>query len=185
MTAQAIAAAAPVETIRVVPAPPNGPPALPLATGPADASAIDPCCYVQDPLGVDLLAAKPGVGGPRGSSIAPLPEPKAWAGQVARALVEVMHGARPSVQVARWVTAEVYAAVSHRGDVAARRESARLISRTARPRRVIVSSVHVCRPRDGVAEAAVVLVDSGRVRALALRLVAKESYWLVEALQVG
>lgn len=168
--------------IRVVPAPPNRPAALPLSSGPEDRT--DEFCYVQDPLGVDLLAARCPTR-PTRPDCSPLPDPRVWAGQVARALVEVMHGARPSAQIVRWVSAEVYSAVAHRGDVAARRESARLIAGRARTRRVVVTRVQVCRPREGVAEVAVVLVDSGRVRALALRLRAKGGRWLVEALQVG
>ena len=51
--------------------------------------------------------------------------------------------------------------------------------------RTRVLRVHVCEPADDVAEAAVVLVDGGRVRALAVRLVGRDHRWVVEALQIG
>ena len=51
--------------------------------------------------------------------------------------------------------------------------------------RAVVRSVRLCEPADGVAEASAVVVDGGRVRALAFRLVGLDGRWRVEALQVG
>jgi hypothetical protein len=49
----------------------------------------------------------------------------------------------------------------------------------------VVRGVRVCEPADGVAEASAVVVDGGRVRALAFRLVGLDGRWRVEALQIG
>jgi hypothetical protein len=49
----------------------------------------------------------------------------------------------------------------------------------------VVRGVRVCEPADGVAEASAVVVDGGRVRAQAFRLVGLDGRWRVEALQIG
>ena len=51
--------------------------------------------------------------------------------------------------------------------------------------RLRVIRVRVCEPADGVAEAAVVVSDGPRVRAVAVRLVGQDGKWRVSALQVG
>ena len=56
---------------------------------------------------------------------------------------------------------------------------------TPATRRAVVRSVRVCEPADGVAEACAVVLDGGRVRALAMRLVGMDGRWRIEALQVG
>ena len=94
------------------------------------------------------------------------------------ALVEVMAGVRPAPQLLRWTTPEVYAVVARRASVSARRGM-------PATRRTVVRSLRVCEPADGVAEASAVVVDGGRVRALAMRLVGLDGRWCVEALQVG
>lgn len=106
-----------------------------------------------------------------------LPDPRQWGGHIAQALVEVMAGVRPAPQVLRWTTTEVYAVVARRAGVSARRQGP--------TRRTVVRSIRVCEPADGVAEVSAVVVDGGRVRALALRLVGLDGRWQVEALQVG
>lgn len=106
-----------------------------------------------------------------------LPEPQAWVEHIAKALVEVMSGARPAPQVIRWTTPEVYAAVARRHAVSRRRA---LISH-----RAVLRGVRICEPVDGVVEACAVVVDNGRVRAIAMRLIGVDRRWVVSALQVG
>jgi hypothetical protein len=89
-----------------------------------------------------------------------------------------MAGVRQPPQILRWTTPEVYAVVARRGAVSARRG-------TPATRRAVVRSVRVCEPADGVAEACAVVLDGGRVRALAMRLVGMDGRWRIEALQVG
>ena len=89
-----------------------------------------------------------------------------------------MAGVRPAPQLLRWTTPEVYAVVARRAAVSARRGM-------PPARRTVVRSLRICEPADGVAEASAVVVDGGRVRALAMRLVGLDGRWRVEALQVG
>jgi Family of unknown function (DUF6459) len=115
--------------------------------------------------------------GPQRTFSRDLPEPQAWVTSMAQALVEVMSGARPAPQVIRWTTPEVYSVVARRNAVSGRRTV------VARP--AIVRRVRICEPVDGVVEACAVVVDNGRVRALAMRLTGIDRRWVVSALQVG
>jgi Family of unknown function (DUF6459) len=115
--------------------------------------------------------------GPQRTFSSDLPEPKAWVRYMAQALIEVMSGARPAPQVIRWTTPQVYSAVARRNAASGRR--------TVIARRAIVRRVRICEPVDGVVEACAVVVDNGRVRALALRLIGVDRRWVVSALQVG
>jgi hypothetical protein len=107
-----------------------------------------------------------------------LPEPKAWVRCMAQALIEVMSAARPAAQLIRWTTPEVYAVVARRHAVSGRR-------RTLVVRRAIVRRVMICEPVDGVVEGCAVVVDNGRVRALAMRLTGLDGRWVISELQVG
>ena len=98
-------------------------------------------------------------------------------------MLEVMTGVRPAPQVLRWTSPEVYAVVARRSALVARRVAEGRAPRT-RPRLHVVR-VRVCEPADGVAEAAVVVRDGPRVRAVAVRLVGQDGKWRVSALQVG
>jgi hypothetical protein len=115
--------------------------------------------------------------GPQHTVSKDLPEPKVWVTSMAQALVEVMSGARPAPQVIRWTTPEVYSVVARRNAVSARRAVV--------ARRAIVRHVRICEPADGVVEACAIVVDNGRVRALAMRLTGVDRRWVVSALQVG
>ena len=115
--------------------------------------------------------------GPQRTLSKNLPEPQAWVTSMAQALVEVMSGARPAPQVIRWTTPEVYSAVARRNAASGRR--------TMLARRAIVRRVRICEPADGVIEACAVVVDNGRVRALAMRVTGVDRRWVVSALQVG
>jgi Family of unknown function (DUF6459) len=115
--------------------------------------------------------------GPQRTFSRDLPEPQAWVRHMAQALVEVMSGARPAPQVIRWTSPEVYSAVARRGAVSGRRAVV--------ARRALVRRVRICAPVDGVIEACAVVVDDGRVRALAMRLTGIDHRWVVSELQVG
>jgi hypothetical protein len=115
--------------------------------------------------------------GPRRALSSDLPEPRAWVTHMAQAIIEVMSGARPAPQVIRWTTPEVYSAIARRNAISGRR--------TMITRRAIVRQVRICEPADGVVEACAVVVDNGRVRALAMRLTGVDRRWVISALQVG
>ena len=124
----------------------------------------------QDPEGRDYF-------GPQRALSRDLPEPETWVRHIAQALVEVMSGARPAPQVIRWTTPEVYAVVARRSAASGRR--------SAVAKRALVRRVRICEPADGVVEACAVVVDNGRVRALAMRLTGVDRRWVVSELQVG
>ena len=167
-------------TLRVLPAPPHGPKGVPLPThAEAALRRPAPAPYVQDALAVDF-AREPLQQVPGPVRDRDLPDPTRWAAHIGQALVEVMHGIRPAPQIMRWATPEVYALVARRGALAARRGA-----RSGPAPRARVVRVRVCEPADDVAEASVVLSDSTRVRALALRLVGRDGRWLLEAFQIG
>lgn len=169
--------------LQVLPAPRHCPPGVPLPTheeGRAE-RARRHAPYVQDALAVDFACASDEqIFGPQVTRACDLPDPHAWVAHIAQALAEVMHGVRPPSQVMRWTSPEVYAVVARRGSRAARRLHG---GRSAHRTRVV--RVHVCEPAPDIVEAAVVLVDAGRVRAMAIRLAGRDRKWVVEALQVG
>lgn len=152
------------------------------------AAAQEPGPFVQGTLAIRFHADVNPVPGPQGAAqradfgpqrtlASDLPEPAAWVESMAQALVEVMSGARPAAQLIRWTTPEVYSVVARR-HAASRR-------RTVVARRAMVRRVRICEPVDGVVEACAVVVDNGRVRALAMRLTGVDRRWVVSALQVG
>ena len=176
--ARAEAVVAGLVPLRIVPAPRTRPPVIidvePWLPGESHGPR-----YVQDALAVDFGSmTDEELFGERPTRRDDLPDPRPWAGHIAQALVEVMAGSRPAPQVLRWTTPEVYTAVARRAGVSARRGA-------GPSRRTVVRGVRVCEPADGVAEASAVVVDGGRVRALAFRLVGLDGRWRVEALQVG
>ena len=169
--------------LQVLPAPRHCPTGVPLPThaqGQEERlAAATP--YVQDALAVDFAAASDDqIFGPQATRAHDLPDPREWAAHMAQGIVEVMHGVRPPSQVMRWTSPEVYAVVARRGSRAARRRSS-----VGSAHRTRVLRVHLCEPAPDIVEAAVVLIDGTRVRALALRLAGRDRRWIVEALQVG
>lgn len=175
--------------LRVLPSPRHAPTGIPLPThaqwrAEQEMATRGRSPYVQDSLAVDFAAADDEqLFGPQPTRARDLPDPQQWAAHIAQAVVEVMHGVRPPSQVIRWTTPEVYAVVARRGSRAARRAAG---TRGRGPRqRTKVTRVLVCEPAPDVAETSVVLVDGGRVRAMALRLIGRDGRWVVEALQIG
>jgi hypothetical protein len=115
------------------------------------------------------------------TSTADLPDPGTWAGQLARAVTEVLAGDRPLPQLMRWTDETVFADLSRRTAALAQAGAGRRGPRN----RVGVRSVHVCEPRDGVIEAAVHVRQGHRSRALALRLEGLDGRWRCTALQIA
>ena len=135
--------------------------------------------FVQGTLAVDFQhRGEDPVFGPQATGTLDLPDARPWVTRLAQAIVETTAGLRPPTQLLRWMTPELHAVVSRRAAVAARRGP-------AQGRRAVVRSVHLCEPSDGVVEAAVVVLDGNRVRAMALRMSGVDHRWLVTALQLG
>lgn len=134
--------------------------------------------YVQDALAVDFGQDDETWSEPRATATLDLPDPEVFTARISQAIVEVLAGTRPAPQVVRWTSAEVYAVLARRSLVAARRG-------VAARRPPVVRRVRVCQPADGVVEASAVVLQSDRVRAMALRLVGLDGRWVVTELQVG
>ncbi len=126
----------------------------------------------------------------------PLPDPTQLCGSLVLAVVEVLAGSRPLVQLTRWVSPPVLEALADRvpdtatappgtGAVADRPAGSRR-GRTAVPvRRATIRRTRLSRVGPTVAEAGVVLHDGTRVRAAAVRLEVHRGHWRATALQIG
>lgn len=110
-----------------------------------------------------------------------LPDPRPWSGRFVQALVEVLSGDRPASQLLRWTNHGVYNDVLDRVRALCPPGTAPRYDRG----RAMVRSVHVCEPRDGVAEVAVHVNHGGRSRAVAVRLEGLDGRWRCTALQLG
>jgi len=120
-----------------------------------------------------------GEGTPTGDA-SPAPPAGTWARQFVQAALEVSNGRRPPSQLVRWTSEEVFALLTRRHALAQRIERPGGVAPVT-----VVRSVRLCRPADGVVEACAVVVDRGRVRAVALRLEDLAGRWRVSALEIG
>lgn len=109
-----------------------------------------------------------------------LPPVEPWAGTLVRAAVEVLTGSRPTAQLARWLSAELYESLARRAGLAVRILGRPNPALCARVRRVRCTEV-----RPGVHEAAVVVHDGVRIRAAAVRVECHRGRWRATALEIG
>jgi hypothetical protein len=154
---------------------PSGVPAVP---SPPEVTGADRTLVARPALrsvepGVDPVFA------PQRTARTVLPNPRSWAALLGQAVVEVLAGHRPATQLVRWTTGRVHASLAtlsmdERGGRPARRQG-----------RAVVRSVRVSEPEDGIAEAAVVVRESRRCWAMALRLEGVDGRWLCTALVLG
>lgn len=163
----------PQPRLRVLPLPQTAPPIIS-----ADEVTATRSPYVQDSLAVDFHPDDARYFDRQRTRSHDLPDPVAFARQLAQAFVEVMAGSRPAPQLIRWTTPEVYAVLARRALVAARRD-------LPQSRRPMVRAVRVCETADGVVEACAVVVHQDRVRALAMRMAGLDHRWVVTDLAVG
>ena len=147
---------------------------------------------VQGTLALDLgsLPAPPDHGPPRTPELDPTrrsrserpedTEVRAWAARFAQAVTEAVSGLRPTTQLLRWTSHDVFRDLDRR---------AQLLRRAAgparRPVRPQVRSVHVFRPDERTAEVSVHIRHGHRSRALALRLERRDHRWVCTALEFG
>ncbi len=111
----------------------------------------------------------------------PLPPPHAWAARLAQALAEVLSGTRPAQQLVRWTSLDVYACL--RRHVTYRLQTTAM--GRARPTQVVLRSVRLSEPVEGIAEVSAVLQIGPRARALALRLEGINGRWRCTAFEMG
>lgn len=101
-----------------------------------------------------------------------LPSAHSWSIRLVHGLVEVINGVRPASQLTRWLTLEVMAQVKNKifaNDM----------------RRLVVRSVHVSEPSDGVAEVCAVFGTANRCYALAMRLEGIDGRWRATQINWG
>lgn len=137
-----------------------------------------------DPPGGDRPREDPAVGTAvvRAGDSAVVPDPEETARALALCVAEILSGAREVDSIARWITEDVQRHLQQRAAFAAR---ARSVSRRRRRRPSIrVGSVLVCRPREGVAEASVVVHTRSHARAVAIRLEERSGRWRATAIGV-
>jgi hypothetical protein len=110
-----------------------------------------------------------------------LPPAGMWVARLAVALVEALHGQRPSSQLVRWTTQEVLTGLRRQSASRAHHPSAITSLRAGGPERrarYTVSSMRVEEPADGVVEATVLLTGPGRPIPLAMRLEGLDGRWI-------
>ena len=101
-----------------------------------------------------------------------LPDAQQWAATLARAIIEVVTGARQAPQLRRWLLPELYGALTtvH-------------LSPCARSTRPI--HVRTCSIDAATTEAAVIVSTAARTYALALRLEEYRGRWMMTALELA
>lgn len=109
------------------------------------------------------------------------PHPVRWTAQIARVIYEVANGERPASQLRRHVARDQLATLSIRGTSVARHPSSRGTAGLSRLRQV--RAVRCCMVAPGVVEASAVIVGAARSHAVALRLEAQQTSWLVTAVE--
>lgn len=109
-----------------------------------------------------------------------MPDPTPVCCALALAATEAMRGTRSVAQLARWVSPQVFEQLAARAAL-----TVRVLGRAEATGRPEVLRVRVCRLGEHVAEAAVVVDDGTRVRAVALRLEMWRGSWRAVAFELG
>jgi hypothetical protein len=114
--------------------------------------------------------------GPTWSRRADLPDPQAVGRRLVTLTLETFAGRRPVGQLQSLVSPQVFTALSER-------RRPRWCTEGTAP--LLISSVRVCEPVDGVAEVSAVARRGGRAHAVAARLEGIDGRWRCTALQIG
>jgi hypothetical protein len=114
--------------------------------------------------------------GPSWSRRADLPDPQAVGRRLVTLTLEAFAGRRPVAQLRPLVSPGVFTALTERP---------RPVWCTAGTAPLLISSVRVCEPVDGVAEVSAVARRGGRAHAVAARLEGLDGRWRCTALQIG
>lgn len=120
--------------------------------------------------------------GPQPTPSSELPDPEPLLRNLTTGVIEVLAGARELEQLARWVTDDVYAHLLRRTVLSA---TARQVKgQEVRRPHLSLGSIVLCRPRDGVVEATVIVHQPARSRAVAIRLEGLDRRWRASAITV-
>ena len=107
-----------------------------------------------------------------------LPDPGRWAGTVAVYAWEIMHGMRQPQHLARWLTPELYDALSRRAQVATRCQA-------GKPARIpYLYAVRAQASASGW-EVSVLLSHDGRIHACACQIQLRHGHWVMTYLHMG
>ena len=131
-----------------------------------------PFRWSQDPELVDRVATSPT---PTHYVTLPqdnLPDPGPWAANLARAIVEVVTGARQAPQLRRWLLPDLYTALAN-------------VHLAPCARGATAIHVRVCSLDTGHTEVAVIVATAARTFALALRLEEYRGRWMATALELA
>jgi len=154
--------------------------------------------------------ARPGTAGPAATVLDPMKSERALVAEMTRkialATLEVLSGARSVQQLARWLDTRCFSALTTRARLHASACAAqdRRLSHDGAPggtsggtagtpadnvrtlhRQPMVHSIHCSPVCPGIYETSVVIADSTRFRAIAMRFEESRGTWKVTALQIG
>lgn len=145
-----------------------------------------PVADVQGTLALDLLPRQDPPGSPT-APVVPIGSARRdisnWAGRFAQAAVEIVGGDRPSSQLLRWTSAEVYEDLARRAQLVARAGQHRPGIARVQPVRPKVVAVHTFAIEPSVVEAALRVRYGQRSRALAARFEWDDERWICTALE--
>jgi len=111
-----------------------------------------------------------------------VPHPITWAGHMARMVFEVSCGERPSAQLNRWVSRDQLSLLALRGRSYSRHPSTRAQKGLSRLRKV--RGVRAMQVAPGIIEASAVLVGTARSHAVAMRMEAVGTQWMLTAVEL-
>lgn len=111
-----------------------------------------------------------------------LPHPVTWASHMARMVFEVGCGERPAAQLNKWVSRSTLNTLALRGRSYARHPATRAQKGLSRLRRV--SGVRAMQVSPGVIEASAVLIGTARSHAVAMRMEARGTQWVLTAVEM-
>ncbi|MDR1427948.1 MAG: Rv3235 family protein [Bifidobacteriaceae bacterium] len=106
------------------------------------------------------------------------PDPIRWAAKLAISAAQASRGLRPVSQLHRWVSQDVFEAIRAN----AQRSSRLNRSHTPKRTHLHVRRIRISEPAQGVVEAAVVIDDGHRPRAVAMRLEWRRDRWIANVL---
>lgn len=114
--------------------------------------------------------------------IVSLPHPMVFASTMARMVFEVGCGERPAAQLNKWVSRGRLATLGLRGQSYARHPATRAQKGLSRLRKV--RAVRAMQVAPGIFETSAVLVGTARSHAIAMRMEARGSQWLLTAIEM-
>lgn len=122
----------------------------------------------------------------RGENTAELAQMRNLARSVGQAAIEALAGIRPVHQLARWLDPENFDKLCRRAELTRTMGGGSAHPVAAGPHRnPVVTAARICPVAAGIYEAALVVVEQKKVRAVALRVERRRGLWKVTALEIG